>query len=30
LFERLQTTAVYGPAARAIIGRTLEELADRN
>jgi transcriptional regulator with XRE-family HTH domain len=30
LFERLQTMAVYGPAARAIIGRTLEELADRN
>jgi transcriptional regulator with XRE-family HTH domain len=30
LFERLQTTAVYGAAARAIIGRTLEELAHRN
>jgi transcriptional regulator with XRE-family HTH domain len=30
LFERLQTTAVYGAAARAIIGRTLEELVGRN
>jgi transcriptional regulator with XRE-family HTH domain len=30
LFERLQTTAVYGPEARAIIGRTLEELVRRN
>jgi transcriptional regulator with XRE-family HTH domain len=30
MFERLQTSAVYGRDARAIIMRTLAELADRN